>query len=121
MPQLTHSEKYYSRQMACCNLGIHGSDIENGFMCIWYETVGGPGSLEVAHCVYRYLTKQITTNKKKLIVRSDKCGAQNKNQIVLSMYLTLLAKGIFTEIMHKLPVNGHTFLACELLKRKRKV
>lgn len=124
VPQLTHSEMYYSRQLACCNLGIHDSDIENGFMCVWPETVGGRGSLEVAHCVYSYLTKQITTNKKKLIVWSDNCGAQNKNQIVLSMYLTLLAKGIFTEIIHKFPVKGHTFLACDrdfgIIEKKKK-
>ncbi|CAH1111597.1 unnamed protein product [Psylliodes chrysocephalus] len=98
VPQLTHSEMYYSRQLACCNLGIHDSDIENGFMCVLPETVGGRGSLEVAHCVYSYLTKQITTNKKKLIVWSDNCGAQNKNHIVLSMYLTLLAKDVVRTI-----------------------
>lgn len=113
IPQLTHSEMYYSRQVACCNLGIHDSEIKNGFMCFWPETVGGRGSLEVAHCVYSYLTKQINTQKTKLIVWSDNCGAQNKNQIVLAMYLALLAKGNFTEIIHKFPVKGHTFLACD--------
>ncbi|CAH1101743.1 unnamed protein product [Psylliodes chrysocephalus] len=119
-----HSEFYVIAQLACCNLGIHDSDIENGFMCVWPETVGGRGSLEVANCVYSYLTKQITTNKKKLIVWSDKCGAQNKNQIVLSMYLTLLATGIFTEIIHKFPVKGHTFLTCDryfgIIEKKKK-
>lgn len=124
VPQLTHAEMYYSRQMACCNLGIHDSEIDNGFMCFWPETVGGRGSIEVAHCVYTYLTSQINTNKEKLIVWSDNCGAQNKNQIMLAMYLTLLAKGYFSEIIHKFPVKGHTFLACDrdfgVIEKKKK-
>ena len=44
---------------------------------------------------------------------SDNCGSQNQNQIILAIYLTLIAKGVFDKITHKFPVKGHTFLACD--------
>lgn len=33
---------------------------------------------------------------------------QNKNQYLIAMYLTLITKGYFEEIEHKLLVKGHT-------------
>lgn len=62
---------------------------------------------------------------KKLVLWSDNCAEQNKNQYVLCMFLMLVAKGYFDEIVHKFPVCGHTFLSCDrdfalIEKKKRK-
>lgn len=124
LPSLTHSEMYFSRQIACCNLGIHDEATGMGTMCLWLETVVGRGSLEVAHCLHKYLST-LTTHKKKLILWSDNCAGQNKNQVLIAIYLTLLANGKFKEIIHKFPVRGHTFLSCDrdfghIEKRKHK-
>lgn len=126
IPQLTHSEMYYSQQLSVCNLGIHDSVTGKGFMCLWTEDFGGRGSLEISSCLYTYLTKEINSHgKKKLILWSDNCGGQNKNQFIIAMYLTLLAKNVFDEIIHKFPIKGHTFLSCDrdfaIIEKRKKV
>ncbi|XP_072401628.1 uncharacterized protein [Diabrotica undecimpunctata] len=101
IPQLTHSEMYYPQQLAVCNLGIHDSITGKGFMCLWTEDFGGRGALEISSCLYTYLTKEIGNHgKKKLILWSDNCGGQNKNQFMIAMYLTILANNVFEEIIH---------------------
>lgn len=107
---------YYSRQLALVNMGIHLEDEGKGIMFLWNETVGQRGSNEIASCLYKLFTCNeigYTTDKKKLILWSDNCCGQNKNQAVLAMFLVLIAKGFFTEITHKFPVKGHTFLDCD--------
>lgn len=52
LPQLTHTEMYYAQQLACCNLGIHNSIKETGYMCLWIKNFGGRGSLEIPSCIY---------------------------------------------------------------------
>ncbi|CAG9792678.1 unnamed protein product [Diatraea saccharalis] len=116
LPTLTHTQMYYSRQLAFVNMGIHLEDEGRGIMFLWNETVGQRGSNEIASCLYKFFTYSeigYTTHKKKLILWSDNCGGQNKNQAVLAMLLVLIAKGFFSEITHKFPVKGHTFLACD--------
>jgi hypothetical protein len=123
LPQLTHTEMYYSQQLACCNLGIHDSTANKGFMFLWSENHGGRGSLEISSCVYQYLNTQCNTEKRKLIVWSDNCSGQNKNQYMITMYLFLIAAGKFDEIIHKFPIKGHTFLPCDrdfaLIEKRR--
>ncbi|KAJ8724304.1 hypothetical protein PYW08_015778 [Mythimna loreyi] len=116
LPTLTHTQMYYSRQLACVNMGIHLEDEGKGIMFLWNETVGQRGSNEIASCLYKFFTDSEighTTSKQKLILWSDNCGGQNKNQAVLVMFLVLIAKGFFTKVTHKFPVKGHTFLACD--------
>jgi hypothetical protein len=61
-------------------------------MFLWSENYGGRGSTEITSCIYQYLTTQCNPgNKKKLIVWSDNCGGQNKNQYMMAMYLVLIA------------------------------
>lgn len=126
LPQLSHTEMYYAQQLACCNLGIHDSTKSHGFMCLWSENFGGRGSLEISSCIYTYITSEAHIGqKKKLVLWSDNCAGQNKNQYMLAMYLVLLAKGFFSEIIHKYPMKGHTFLSCDrdfavIEKRKKR-
>lgn len=126
IPQLTHSEMYYSQQLTVCNLGIHDSVTGKGFMCLWTEDIGGRGSSEICSCLYQYLTKEVNDpQKKKLILWSDNCGGQNKNQYIIAMYLVLLANNVFSEIIHRFPVKRHTFLSCDrdfaVIEKRKKV
>ncbi|KAJ4442699.1 hypothetical protein ANN_04288 [Periplaneta americana] len=90
---LTHLEMYYNRQLAFVNLGIHFEEEEKGIMFFWDETAVDEEQLK-SHfvCIYFW---------------------QKKNRGMLAMMLTLLPKGYFTEITHKFPVRGHTFLSCD--------
>nr|CAD7202039.1 unnamed protein product [Timema douglasi] len=124
--QLTHTEMYYSQQLAACNLGIHDSVKGRGTMCLWTENFGGRGSLEIDSCLYKYLTTEVRMcEKKKLILWSDNCGGQNKIRYIIAMYLVLLANNVFSEIVHKFPVKGHTFLSCDrdfaVIEKRKKV
>jgi hypothetical protein len=97
----------------CCNLGIHDCVTRNGCMSIWSENFGGTGSQEISSCICKYLTMANLHGKKKLICWSDNCRGQNKNQFMLAMYLIFIANNVFSEIVHKFPVQGHTFLSCD--------
>lgn len=50
LPQLTHSQMFYSRQYEVWNFGVHVENKNVGIMTIWPETCGGRGSVEVASC-----------------------------------------------------------------------
>lgn len=76
--------------------------------------MGEQGSLEVASCSYKILTTHVISfDQWKLILWSDNCGAQNKNQFSLAMSLSLIAKGYFDVITHKFPISGYTYLSCD--------
>ncbi|CAG4937176.1 unnamed protein product [Parnassius apollo] len=51
LPTLTHTQMYYSRQLAFVNMGIHLEDEGKGIMFLWNETVGQKGSNEIASCL----------------------------------------------------------------------
>lgn len=98
IPTLTHGAMYYSRQLSCSNLGIHDEIISRGIMCVWPEYVGGRGSNKIGTCLWDYFSK-MSTDKRSLILWSDNCGGQNKNQFILAVYMTLIAKGYFDEVI----------------------
>lgn len=93
---------FYSRQLSCYNLGIDDERKNRGSMCLWIENYGKKVSMEIATAVYDYVTQEIeVVHIRILMLCSDNCGGQNKNQFLLSMYMTLIAKGYFGAIIHK--------------------
>lgn len=80
------------------------------------------GGNEVASCVFRAL-KEIESSDK-LTAWSDNCCGQNKNKMLVFLWIYLACIGMCTEINHKLLVGGHSFLNCDrdfavIEKRKR--
>lgn len=115
IPHLTYSQMFYSRQLDVWIFGLH---VENDvrIVTLWTEVWVERGSTEVAGCLFSIFTTDIIkdvvkTDPRKLVLRSDNCRTQNKNQYVLCMYMTLIAKGFFEEIVYKFPTCGHTFLS----------
>lgn len=115
IPHLTHSQMFYSRQLGVWIFGLH---VENDvrIVTLWTEVWVERGSTEVAGCLFSIFTTDIIKDvvkpdPRKLVLRSDNCRAQNKNQYILCMYMTLIAKGFFEEIVYKFPTCGHTFLS----------
>ena len=51
--------------------------------------------------------------KQKLVVWSDNCIGQNKNRIILFLFIYLVANGFFEEIEHKFLLSGHSYLPCD--------
>src|SRR5258705_6370941 len=86
----------------------------------------GRGGNETASCLLRTLEARVTY-KRKLIIWSDNCAAQNKNRMLLFLWFYLIARGIVDEVQQKYLVSGHSYLSCdrdfaliEKIKRKRK-
>lgn len=74
-------------------------------------------------CVLKTLLSGFT-KKQKLVVWSDNCVGQNKNKMLLFLWIYLVTKGYFQEINQKFLVSGHSFLSCDrdfahIEKRKR--
>lgn len=124
IPTFTHSQMYYLRQLSCYNLAVTMGDNNQSFMFVWHEGISGRGANEIASCLLKAITNKIT-HKKKLIVWSDNCGGQNKNQMLLFLWSYLICRGIFDEIEHKYLVPGHSYLSCDrdfaLIEKKKRV
>ena len=51
--------------------------------------------------------------KRKFTVWSDNCIGQNKNKIMLFLWIYLTITGKYDEINHKFLVSGHSYLPCD--------
>lgn len=114
LPKLTHSNMYYSRQLSCYNFGIHVADSNTGIMLVWHEGVAKRGANEIASCLLHALNSgELATSKRTLIVYSDNCAGQLKNQMLIYLYFYLIRLGFFDIIEHKFLVSGHSFSASD--------
>ena len=93
LPRLTTGLVYYKRQLNIYNMIIHvcNINVENGFMHLWPETVGGRGASEVGSCLLASTdwSKMIPGE---LIAWSDSCAGQNKNFIVVCVWQLLILR-----------------------------
>lgn len=113
LPTLTHTNMYYSRQYVFVNFGIHLEDTNTAFFYVWDETTGKRGCNEISSCLFDYITSILKTPKKSVVFWSDNCGGQNKNQGVLALYISIIARGLLEDIEQWYPLSGHTFLSCD--------
>lgn len=114
LPKLTHSSMYYARQLSCYNFGIHIADSNGAVMCIWDESYAGRGANEMASCLFHALNDGlIGISKRHLIIFSDNCAGQLKNQMFIMLYIFLISLNLFDTIDHKFLVSGHSFSASD--------
>lgn len=112
LPALTHSQMYYLRQLLCYNFNIHIADTNKGNMFLWHEGMSGRVANEIASCILKAVKNKLT-GKDKLTVWSDNCAGQNKNKMLLFLWIYLITNGYFQEINQKFLVSGHSFLSCD--------
>ena len=80
----------------------------NGQCFLWNETQGKQGSNEIATCLYLYLQK---SEAKEVVMFSDTCGGQNRNQFIASMILYLVSSHKTIEsIDYIFIVQGHSHM-----------
>lgn len=78
---------------------------------MWHEGVGGRGSSEIASCLMKFInTLPETVNH--LIMYSDTCGGQNRNQHLSAMFMHLVSarKLIIDQIFME---SGHSQMECD--------
>ena len=56
-PNLQHNDMFYKRQLWTYNFGIHDCVSNQGYMFMWDETTAKRWSVEVANCLYNFLTE----------------------------------------------------------------
>uniref|UniRef100_A0A1B6KHW1 DUF7869 domain-containing protein n=1 Tax=Graphocephala atropunctata TaxID=36148 RepID=A0A1B6KHW1_9HEMI len=121
LPTLTHTNMYYLRQLSNFNLCTHFHD-NTSMMNLWHEGITGRGGNEIASCILRALKEK--ESKHILTAWSDNCCGQNKNKMLVFLWVYLTCIGMYQEINHKFLVGGHSFLNCDrdfaaIEKRKR--
>lgn len=125
IPTLSHSDMFYSRQLSCFNFGVHLSDTDDAFMCIWDESVTGRGGNEIASCLLKVISHQNFHKRNNLVIWSDNCIGQNKNKIILMLLIYLVSKGIYEKVEQKFLVSGHSYLTCDrdfaLIEKSKRV
>ena len=102
---------------------MHIANTNEAYMSLWHEGMTGRGANEVASCLLKIFSNGATA-RKKLVVWSDNCCGQNKNRMILFLWVHFVIKGVFDEVNHKFLVPGHSFLSCDrdfalIEKRKR--
>lgn len=98
---------YYMRKLCCYNLSVYNLSNQAGTCYVWSETEGGRGSCEVATCLRLHLLS-LPLNIDHVILYSDACGGQNRNQIIATSLLdAVTASNNIKLIDHKLLESGH--------------
>ncbi|XP_050518265.1 uncharacterized protein LOC126892670 [Diabrotica virgifera virgifera] len=108
-PSLTVGVAFYLRKAWTYNLGIHDCVSGQGHMFMWTESVAKRGSSEIASVLLKYITSK-PTRSENLVVFTDNCGGQNKNWLIMALWLQLVREKIYKTIEHRFLVSGHTHL-----------
>lgn len=109
-PLLTVGEAFYLRKAWTYNLGVHNCGDGQATMYMWTEDIAKRGSEEVASCLLKHLTSRPTTGQEDLIIYTDNCGGQNKNWLLMLLWIQLVREKKYKTIEHRFLVSGHTYL-----------
>ncbi|KAK3916904.1 Signal recognition particle receptor subunit alpha-like protein, partial [Frankliniella fusca] len=112
-PNLPSSIVFYLRQLWVYNLTIHIMPSDQSLHNMWHEGEGGRGANQVGSALYRFIIN-LPDEVEHLILWSDTCGGQNKNEVINTALMTALnQKKTLKTIDQKFLVPGHTHLECD--------
>lgn len=100
------SSFYYKCRLNCLNFTVFDIASKKGFCYFWHEAIAQRGANEIATCLLEYLKTECIG--KEVIFYSDNCVGQNKNKIIVSMYLYAVNTFDIKSITHKFLTVGHT-------------
>ena len=111
-PHLRTSVTYYKRQLSFLNFSIYNFETENDVFHFWNECEGKKGSIEIASCLFDFLSNYDLTKIKKVFSMSDACGGQNRNRCIVAFMMTFVNNHeMVDEWEHCFFVSGHSFMA----------
>ncbi|CAH1105341.1 unnamed protein product [Psylliodes chrysocephalus] len=112
-PNLSASVSFYKRKLWTFNLTVRNITTKRTACYVWHKTIAQRGADEIASCVFQFI-KDSSDEVEKLILYSDTCPGQNRNNILPVMFMMALEeKPTLKEIHHKFLVPGHTHLECD--------
>ncbi|KAJ8928745.1 hypothetical protein NQ314_018649 [Rhamnusium bicolor] len=112
VPTLTHSDMFYMRQLSCYNFCVHVGDTSSAYMCIWHEGIASRGGNEIISCLLKVINSGITS-KKNLCIWCDNCTGQNKNRMMIFLFIFMVSVGLFDSVEQKFLISGHSYLPCD--------
>lgn len=123
IPKLTTGPAFYCRKVWLYNLGVHDCSNGQGYMFLWTEDKAKRGSDEIASILLKFLSSK--NDIEDLVIFTDNCPGQNKNWLLVSLWLQLVKERKFNTITHHFLVSGHTHLPSDrdfalIEKRHRK-
>lgn len=127
MPRLSTSISFYKRKLWFYNLCIYDEIRRIGYMYVWPETIASRGAQEIGACLSRHFCERLTPCTNKLILYSDSCYGQNRNQ-----KLALILKKFIDSWKHsdlvieqRYFIVGHSYNSCDrcfgLIERQSKI
>ncbi|CAC5382510.1 unnamed protein product [Mytilus coruscus] len=107
------SQIYYMRKLNSYNLSIYNLASKHATCYLWSEVDAKRGSCEIGTCLYLQLMS-LQRNIKHVILYSDACAGQNRNQFIATclMHAVTTLPNIET-IDHKFLESGHTQMECD--------
>ena len=108
IPSADVSQFYYSRKLCMYNFTIHNAEEPHqGYCYCWPEIEGKRGSCEIGTCLYTHL-KQLPEEISEVILYSDTCGGQNRNQNVAALLLYTVQTTHINVLHQKFLESGHS-------------
>lgn len=116
-PKAASGPFFYVRKLAVYNLTFYKFGDQDVDCFTWDETEGKRGSIEIATCVYKYISgKQGITHVRMM---SDNCGGQQKNFNFSCMLLYLVTNNpTIHTIDHVFYESGHSHMECDSIHSK---
>ena len=115
LPYIPVQESFYYSKITVNVFAVHNLKNKHVMFYLYDETIAKKGSNEVCTFVKDYIFNYILPDKKikTLLMFSDNCGGQNKNQMMLSLCLALCDLGLFEHVKHYYPIRGHSYNPCD--------
>lgn len=113
-PQSELGDFYYKRKLSVYNFTIFDCTVKEGHLYVWDMTTGKRGSDETSSFLQHYIENVVSKNEAidTIIIYSDSCSGQNKNQFLYTMFYSLAMRLKLT-IIHRYLEKGHTQMECD--------
>ena len=107
------SQLYYKRKLSTYNLSVYSLANHKATCFMWNETEGMRGSCEIGTCLSIHI-KSLPASCEHVILFSDTCTGQNRNQFIAAALVDTLSKSPNIKIIdQKFLESGHTHMECD--------
>ncbi|KAK3910145.1 putative ATP-dependent RNA helicase DHX34 [Frankliniella fusca] len=111
-PKSDLGEYFYKRKVSVFNFTVFDCTVKEGHLFVWDQTIGRRGSDEMTSFLNKFIESLIAKGIKTIIIYSDSCSGQNKNQFLYTMYY-MVAMKYQVNIIHRYLEKGHTQNECD--------
>ncbi|XP_063237439.1 uncharacterized protein LOC134539381 [Bacillus rossius redtenbacheri] len=113
LPCIPVQELFYYRQLSVFPFAIHNLKTDEASLFLYHEGQANKGPNETCSFLHKYISDNVPPCVKELHLYGDACGGQNKNNCMVRFLLSLTDTNRFDIIIHRFPIRGHSYLACD--------